>query len=665
MRFASSIIVRIALGPLLLVLASGLSLLLFDLRSESSLTHVIAQHDQSTRMKDIVQKAIGDMAGAQQNASDHLVLTDFGVDEAKMNQIKASFTTRIKSVHEALDGLSQMPGQEDVKKALTALTAYEKAAEQMARSAEIDRMMGISMLGTTTERFNGVMDALQASRSHIDNVAAESMLAAEQLNDSQRHMSWAIVAAVYLGALLLVVASSRSITRPLQRLETRMIALTEGDLESEISGRHLTNEIGRMARALDVFKVNAQETQRLQAAASQEQASKARRQAAMDRHTQDFGTTVAGVMASLARSAEVMRGTAADMSEAAHRTRNSAASAANGAAMSATNLNAVSAAAEQMSSSINEISRQVGSVTQAANEAVERASVTDAKVGSMAAAAERVGDVVKLITDIAGRTNLLALNATIEAARAGEAGKGFAVVAGEVKALATQTARATDEIAMQISGIRTSTGDAVAAVRDVSHAIGAVNQVATAIAAAVEQQAAATREIAASVQAVSAATADATRAIQDVSTISEQTDAASGKVLDGAGQTGRDADTLRGEVMQFLKAMASATDEDRRLYERIAGNGAQAVFRAPGQPDRRVPITDISRGGMAVSTDWNGDAGNEVRLELPGTDGFVAARIVRSENGLLALAFHQGDEMLRRVDQALAYIRAAAISKAA
>jgi methyl-accepting chemotaxis protein len=333
--------------------------------------------------------------------------------------------------------------------------------------------------------------------------------------------------------------------------------------------------------------------------------------------------------------------------------------------MSATNLGAVSAAAEQMSSSINEISQQVGRVTQAANEAVDRASVTDAKMGGMATAADRVGDVVKLITDIAGRTNLLALNATIEAARAGDAGKGFAVVAGEVKALATQTAKATNEIATQIAAIRTSTNDAVAAVRDVSHAIGAVNEVATAIAAAVEQQAAATREIAASVQAVSVATGDATRAIQDVSAISQHTDAASAEVLDGAGQVGRDADTLRGEVMQFLKAMAGATEEDRRLYERIPGNGAQALLRAPGQPETRVSITDISRGGVAVNSDWPGDTGSVVQLRLPGTDGFVSARTVRSGKGVLGLAFHQSEETLRLVDQAIAHVGAKPISKAA
>jgi len=665
MRIVSSIPARVSLGPLLLVLVSAISLLLFDLRGETSLRHVIARYDDATRMKQIVQTAIADMAAAEQNASDHLTLSDSGVGAATLNQLKASFAARTKSVHDALEDLGRMTSQADADNALAALKGYDYAATQMAKMAEADRLSAVSMLRETTTRFNKVMDALQAWRSHIDATAAEAMAATQRNGRNQRLISWTIVGTFYLIALVLVFASSRSITRPLRRLEIRMIALTEGDLESDISDRGLDNEIGRMARALEVFKATAGETRRLQAAERQEQALKARRQAAMDRHTQEFGTTVAGVMASLARSAESMRGTAAEMSAAAHRTRDSAASAASDAALSATNLGAVSAAAEQMSSSINEISLQVGHVTHAVGDAVNRSDVTEAKVSGMAAAADRVGDVVRLITDIAGRTNLLALNATIEAARAGEAGKGFAVVAGEVKALATQTAKATDEIAMQIAAIRASTGEAVAAVRDAGHAIGTVNQVATAIAAAVEQQAVATKEIAASVQTVSSATQNASRAIQDVSAISEQTDAASAKVLDGASQVGRDADTLRGEVMQFLQAMAGTSNEDRRLYERIPGNGAQAVLHAPGQAPGRVAIVDISRGGLAVRSGWSGDVGREVQLELPGADGIVAARVVRAEKGLLGLAFLQEEKTLRRVDHALARIGANPTARAA
>jgi methyl-accepting chemotaxis protein len=200
----------------------------------------------------------------------------------------------------------------------------------------------------------------------------------------------------------------RMMARPIVAMTAAMQKLAEGDKMADIPATDRKDEVGRMAQAMLVFKRNAQEASRLKAAADQASALKARRQAAMDRYTQDFGTSAAAVMAALASSAEAMRTTATEVSGAAHRTRESASVAAEGASTSATNLTAVSAAAEEMSSSIHEISQQVARATNAAREAVERASATDVKVGGMAAAAERVGDVVRLISDIAGQTNLLA-----------------------------------------------------------------------------------------------------------------------------------------------------------------------------------------------------------------------------------------------------------------
>jgi methyl-accepting chemotaxis protein len=185
-----------------------------------------------------------------------------------------------------------------------------------------------------------------------------------------------------------------------------------------------------------------------------------RRQAAMDRHTQDFGQTIAGVMTSLMQSAEQMRSSATAMSEGVQYTQADAAATAEGAMASARDLGSVAAASEEMSSSIAEISRQVSGVTAAVQQAVERATVTDQKVAGLAETADRIGEVVRLISDIASRTNLPALNATIEAARAGEAGKGFAVVVSEVQALAAQTAKTTDEISAQVIAIRAATGEA-------------------------------------------------------------------------------------------------------------------------------------------------------------------------------------------------------------
>ncbi len=464
----------------------------------------------------------------------------------------------------------------------------------------------------------------------------------------------AIAGVSVVGAVLVVwLYIGRSLVARVTGLRAAMARLAEGDLSADVTGQQHADEVGDMARALLVFKDNARHAHRLRATADEAHALKERRQAETDRYTRDFGTSTGGVMANLARSAATMRDTASEMSQAAQRTRDRASAVAEGASASAANLAAVASASEEMSASINEISQQVARATQAAQEAVQRASTTDAKVTDMAALADRIGDVVRLITDIAGQTNLLALNATIEAARAGEAGRGFAVVAGEVKGLATQTAKATEEIAAQVAAIRAATAEAVTAVRDVATAIGEVEQVATAIAAAVEEQASSTREIAAGVQAVTVSAQEANQAMQEVSTIAGQTDLASAKVLSGAGEVGRDADTLRDQVTQFLEAMANANEEDRRRFERIPGDGAVAVVSLPGGVQERAPIEDISRGGITLRLAWRADPGIQVLLELPGADGPVTGRVVHGHDGVVGLAFPPDAAVTRRVDQAL------------
>jgi len=298
----------------------------------------------------------------------------------------------------------------------------------------------------------------------------------------------------------------------------------------------------------------------------QERAVEDRRQAAMEQHTQSFGSTAASAMHSLEASARDMRSAAADMINAVQRTRDSAQKTAAGADDSAQNLSAVAASAEQMSNSVVEISRQVALATATIREAVGHSGSTQDKVADLARTADRIGDVVQLISQIAGQTNLLALNATIEAARAGDAGRGFAVVAGEVKSLAAQTAKATGEIEQQIAEIRNATHVVVGAMREVGSRIGQVETVAESIAVAVEQQALATKEITGSVLAVTYTTSQANVAMQEVSNVALMADAASRSVVAAAEAVTGTASALQAEVNGFLTLMTSSGSQ-RHAWE--------------------------------------------------------------------------------------------------
>jgi methyl-accepting chemotaxis protein len=269
-------------------------------------------------------------------------------------------------------------------------------------------------------------------------------------------------------------------------------------------------------------------------------------------------------------------------------------------------------------------------------------------------ATARIGDVVHLINDIASQTNLLALNATIEAARAGEAGRGFAVVAGEVKALAAQTAKATAEIGSQIDTVRTATSDAVTAMAEIGGIIGKINEVSAAIAAAVEQQNATTHEIAASVQAVSNATAGTAQAMEHVVLVADNAGTASRDVLSGAAQIGREAETLRTEVDQFLVAVRDDTADERRRYERVATNGAMANVQTKGRSAARMTLRNVSRGGASLASDWTMPTGTQVEIELPDAGGSVPARVVRCGGGELGVVFGSEPQALQRIDRFLA-----------
>ena len=508
---------------------------------------------------------------------------------------------------------------------------------------------------TTTTMLKHISDLTELQGTFDDAVAEDlsdisDLVKAETDNASQNVLIVFSVALVILALLLTGIV--RSITRPISSITHVMQALAKGELDVHIPDDVRRDEIGTMIEAVRVFKQNAIDNAQLTEAKALEQEHRDRRQAAMDRHTQEFGASISGVMGSLVRSAGDVTTAATEMSEASKRTTDRTSTAVEGGNNSSLTLNAVAVAAEQMAASVSQISAQVAQVTAAVTQAVDRALITDAKVSTMSEAANRIGDVVKLITTIAGQTNLLALNATIEAARAGDAGKGFAVVAGEVKNLASQTARATEQIGTQIAAIRGATGEAVTAVREVSSAIHQVEAVATVIAGAVEQQATATQAISTSVKSVSQATIEAAQAMELVLTIAERTHAISQSVLSTAGEVGQTSDTLRAEVTDFLAAMTKGDTESRRAYERIPGNGATVSLHIPGQGEVRSVIRDISLGGISLTCSHLLSSGSVVAMNLP-TGEIVSGRAIRSEPGVLGISFKQDDTTLARLRKAL------------
>jgi methyl-accepting chemotaxis protein len=626
-------------------------------------------HDISAGALPAYQRAAEakDAVNATQTALQHMLSVAANEsDPARIGQAAVPVRRASAAATEAFGRLSAFGAGGDVVATLRkGLVTYQAASADVIDAAATDPASASMLMSGVEDSFNTLSASLDRYRGQVEAAGQRLAHDASDAADRARLILIGGCATVLVICVLLTVLAARAIARPVVLLTTTMGALADGLLDRTVPAMERRDEIGAMARAVDVFRANELRARLLAKEHDAEHAGRDRRQAAMDQQLQDFGGSVSGVLANLGTAAEGMRAASTDMMDAAHRTRGHAVQTAEGAAVSSENLAAVAAGVEQMSVSVDEISRQVAHASAAARIAVERSSATDSKVGALAAAAEQIGNVVQLIATIAGRTNLLALNATIEAARAGAAGKGFAVVATEVKALAAQTAKATEEIGAQIVAIRAATGEAVGAVHQVGAAIGDVDAVATAIAAAVEQQAAATREIVSRVNKVAQANNEVSKAMADVSGVAEAANGAAGKVLAAAQQIGGTSDALRQEVNEFLTVMARHDEAERRRYERIPGRGHRAVLEAPGQARIEATIEDISRGGVALAVSWPGAAGSEVMVALPGTTALIQARVLRSEGGHLALSFRQGQAALADVDKALAMIGGEPIRQAA
>ncbi len=370
------------------------------------------------------------------------------------------------------------------------------------------------------------------------------------------------VAALVIGLLVTVVAFwvvSRRVAAPLGAMTVAMRALAGGDKAVVIPAVGRRDEIGEMAGAVEVFKQNAIEVDRLQSEQEDlKRRAEADKRAAMNTLADEFQASVEGVVKSVSSSATELQSSAQSLSATSEEASRQATAVAAAAEQATSNVQTVASAAEELSASITEIGRQVAQAATVSRRAVEDARSSDQSVQGLATAAQRIGDVVKLISDIASQTNLLALNATIEAARAGEAGKGFAVVASEVKTLANQTAKATDEIAQQVAGIQNATQSTVAEIRRIGETIGEISNISTTVAAAVEEQGAATQEIARNVQQAAAGTSEVSSNIAGVTQAAGETGAASTQVLGAASELSKQSEVLRTEVDRFIGRVRAA-----------------------------------------------------------------------------------------------------------
>src|SRR3954469_10598482 len=363
-----------------------------------------------------------------------------------------------------------------------------------------------------------------------------------------------------LVGLILAIGFAYSLSKPISMLAKSMLELAEGDFNIVLPGVARKDEVGLVARAVERFKVLAEQRARneVESKINQDHVLAERRKADMSRIADGFEAVVGEIVKTVSATSTELESSAGALTGTAERGKDLATTVARASEEASSNVQSVAAATEELSSSVNEISRQVQESARMAHEAVGQARGTTERVSELSKAATRIGDVVELINTIAGQTNLLALNATIEAARAGDAGRGFAVVASEVKALAEQTAKATGEIGQQIAGIQAATQASVNAIREISGTIERLSEIASTIAAAVEEQGAATQEIARNVQQAAQGTQQVSSNITDVQRGATETGTASSQVLSAAQMLSNDSARLKTEVSKFLTNVRAA-----------------------------------------------------------------------------------------------------------
>jgi len=438
-------------------------------------------------------------------------------------------------------------------------SVYARNQAEVLRLSEAGRAAEALAIFSNVAAFKESLSALDHTINYNNTGSEAATESTRQTYLSARFMMLVVsgVALVFAAVAALIVVFRA--TRPLQRLSQTMEIIAGGKLEQDIEYTQRRDEIGDMAKALQVFKDNGLRIRTMEAEqrAGDEQRA-AQRKADMQALASGFEAAVGEIIETVSSASTELEASAETLTSTAERSQRLTTSVAVASEEASANVQSVASATEELSSSVNEIGRQVQESTIISERAVDQARATNQSVGELAQAASRIGDVVELINNIAGQTNLLALNATIEAARAGDAGRGFAVVASEVKALAEQTAKATGEISEQIANIQNATSQSVGAIRGISDTISRMSEISSTIASAIEEQGAATQEISRNIQQAAQGTMQVSSSVAEVQHGASETGTAASQVLSAAQSLSQDSTRLKQEVGRFLMTVRAA-----------------------------------------------------------------------------------------------------------
>jgi methyl-accepting chemotaxis protein len=472
--------------------------------------------------------------------------------------VAASALARLKFVETALQAIPSADEKvlQAVKEASVQLEAYRQALAKLIENSKEVEELSVEMADSA----NAIIKASNAMKA--DLLSDQQRLDGESnanISETERLVIVLALGGFLLGGALAAILG-KGISRPMVTMCKAMRELANGNFDVVLPGLGRRDEVGEMAGAVEEFKMQAIAKAERDAAEhdAQNKASAAARRAELIRFADDFESAVGTIVANVSASAVQLEAAAGTLTRTAETTQSLSSQAAGASEQASSNMQSVASATEELSASVDEIGRQVQESNRIAEAAVQQAEQTDGRIGKLSRAAQEIGDVVKLITAIAEQTNLLALNATIEAARAGEAGRGFAVVASEVKSLASQTAKATDEISSHIAGMQGATQESVAAIKEIGGTIAQISSIASTIASAVEEQGSATQEIARSVQTVAQGTHEAAANILEVNRGAAETGSASGDVLESARTLSSESTRLREELDRFMANIRAA-----------------------------------------------------------------------------------------------------------